>query len=159
MLGTDPVAVDGMARASDPFGSETDDPGSPRFADEHVHFTVEFVTGAIGDFTASFSGTAGSWLEIVGSEGRIHIENAFGVNSDRAVTIDTDAATIDLSEWGLDETVEEFDYFAHCLLTGTPPEPDGRDGLIDVQTMGAVYRSAATGKRVSLDIARKRTGD
>jgi xylose dehydrogenase (NAD/NADP) len=159
LLGTDPVTVDGIARATEPFGSKSEDPGSPRFADEHVHFNVEFATGAVGDFTASFTGKADSWLEIVGSEGRIRIENAFGVNSDREVRIDTDAATVELSDWGLNETVEEFDYFAHCLLTGTPPEPDGHDGLVDVQTMGAVYRSAATGKRVSVDMGPARSGD
>lgn len=159
LLGTDPVAVDGIARASEPFGSDSEDPGSPRFADEHVHFNVEFATGAVGDFTASFTGQSASWLELVGTEGRIRIENAFGVDGDRNVTLDTDAATVEFSNWGLDETTEEFDYFAHCLLTGTPPEPDGRDGLTDVQLTGAVYRSAATGQRVSVDMGPERSGD
>jgi xylose dehydrogenase (NAD/NADP) len=157
LLGTDPVAVDGTARATEPFGSESEDPGSPRFADEHVHFDVEFATGAVGDFTASFSGQSGSWLELVGTEGRLRIENAFTPNGAREVRLDTDAVTAEFSNWGLDETQEEFDYFAHCLLTGTPPEPDGVDGLVDVQTAGAVYRAATTGRRVT--ISPGRSGD
>jgi predicted dehydrogenase len=150
LLGADPIAVNGMATAEDPFGDQSADPGSPRFADEHVHFHTEFPTGVVGDFTASFSGSAASWLELVGSEGRIRVENAFVPGGDREVTVETAAGTVDISGVGADETREEFDYFAHCLLTGTPPEPDGADGLLDVRVMGAVYESAATGKQVEI---------
>ncbi|MFB6219991.1 MAG: D-xylose 1-dehydrogenase Gfo6 [Halolamina sp.] len=154
LLGADPIAVDGTATAEEPFGSQSDDPGSPRFADEHVHFHAEFPTGTVGDFTASFSGSADSWLELVGSDGRIRLENAFVPNGEREVTLETSAGTVDIAGVGADETREEFDYFAHCLLTGTPPEPDGRDGLTDVRVMGAVYQAAATGKRVELGAER-----
>ncbi len=150
LLGADPIAVDGTATAEEPFGSDSADPGSPRFADEHVHFHAEFPTGVVGDFTASFSGSADSWLELVGHDGRIRVENAFTSGGDREVTVETGSATVEFSGLGTDETREEFDYFAHCLLTGTPPEPDGADGVTDVRVMGAVYQAAATGKRVDL---------
>ncbi|MFD1567078.1 Gfo/Idh/MocA family oxidoreductase [Halolamina litorea] len=147
LLGSDPVAVDATARASEPFGDRPDDPESPRLADEHVHFLAEFPEGTTGEFTASFSGDADSWLELVGESGRIRIENAFVPNGERTVRVSTDAGDVTLSGIGADETVEEFDYFAHCVLTGTPPEPDGRDGLTDVAVMDAVYEAAATGRR------------
>jgi xylose dehydrogenase (NAD/NADP) len=46
---------------------------------------------------------------------------------------------------------EEFEYFAHCLLTGTDPYPDGTHGLVDVETITAVYESAESGRTVELD--------
>jgi len=150
LLGADPVAVGGMATATEPFGSRPSDPECARFADEHVHFTVEFPPGVIGDFTASFSGSADSWLELVGNEGRIRVENAFVPGGERELTVETGDGTVELAGLGADETREEFDYFAHCLLTGTPPEPDGVDGLVDVQVMGAVYEAAAAGQRVDV---------
>lgn len=151
MLGADPVTVDAMARATEPFGSQPDDPESPRFADEHVHVLAEFHSGVLGEFTASFSGDADSWLEIVGSDGRIRVENAFVPGGERTVRVSTDAGDVEFSDVGLDETVEEFDYFAHCVLTGTPPEPDGRDGLTDVAVSEAVYEAAQTGERTAVE--------
>jgi xylose dehydrogenase (NAD/NADP) len=147
LLGADPIAVDAMARAAEPFGSQPEDSESPRFADEHVHVLAEFPAGTVGDFTASFTGDADSWLEIVGTDGRIRIENAFFPGGDRTVRVSTEAGDVEFSGVGLDETVEEFDYFAHCVLTETPPEPDGRDGLTDVAVSEAVYEAAQTGER------------
>ena len=37
---------------------------------------------------------------------------------------------------------EEFDYFGHCLQTGTEPAPDGRHGLRDMQLIETIYESA-----------------
>lgn len=151
LLGSDPIAVAAVARASDPFGSRPDDPDSPRFADEHVHVLTEFSEGTIGDFTASFSGQAGTWLELVGENGRIRLENAFVPGGERIVQVETNGGTVDIAGVGADETREEFDYFAHCVLTGTPPEPDGRDGLTDVAITEAVYEAATSGERTSVE--------
>ncbi|MFW5948059.1 MAG: D-xylose 1-dehydrogenase Gfo6, partial [Halolamina sp.] len=152
LLASDPVAVEAMARGSEPFGDRSVDPESPRFVDEHVHVLAAFPEGAVGEFTASFSGNGDSWLELVGSDGRIRVENAFVPGGERRVRISTDAGDVTFSGVGgnADETREEFDYFAHCVLTGTPPEPDGRDGLTDVGITSAVYEAAESGERVQL---------
>lgn len=151
LLGADPVAVQATASADPPFGDRSPDPDSPRFADEHVHFHAAFPDDVVGDFSASFSGRAGSFIELVGDAGRVRVDNAFVPDGDREVTVETGAGTVELSGVGADEVREEFDYFAHCLLTGTPPEPDGEDGLADVRAMRAVYESVATGRQVDVD--------
>jgi xylose dehydrogenase (NAD/NADP) len=46
--------------------------------------------------------------------------------------------------------LEEFDYFAHQLRTGGEIHPDGRHGLVDMETIEAVYESAKTGSVVEL---------
>lgn len=151
LLGADPLAVSATGSASGPFGDRTADPDCPRFADEHVHFLTEFPNDVVGAFTASFSGQAGSSMELVGSEGRIRIEDAYLPRADRTVTIEAGGRTLSVDGLGADETREEFDYFAHCVLTGTPPEPDGHDGLVDMRVMQAVYDAIATGERVAVD--------
>jgi len=66
------------------------------------------------------------------------------------VTVETTEGTIALAGVGADETVEEFDYFAHAVATDGDVEPDGGDGLVDMRTLAAIQTSARTGARVEL---------
>ena len=143
LLEVDPVAVWGTTRTSGPFAG----------VDEHVEFGVEF-PDAIGNFSASFSGHSNGELSILGTEGRLELRDAFDVAADRRLVVETDDGTIELDGFGRDETVEEFDYFAHCLLTDERPEPDGRDGLVDVETSMAIYRAAEKGERMAVEVDR-----
>ncbi|MGZ9190317.1 MAG: Gfo/Idh/MocA family protein, partial [Nitrospira sp.] len=49
-----------------------------------------------------------------------------------------------------DQFAPELVYFSHCILNNTEPEPDGLEGLIDVQIVRALYRSVKSGKPVAL---------
>jgi xylose dehydrogenase (NAD/NADP) len=95
-----------------------------------------------GWFTASFTGPGDSRLTVYGSEGAATLESTFGVGATRQLRVETAEGTTTLEGSGRDEVPEEFDYFAHSVLTGTRPEPDGEDGLADVRRMGEVYRDA-----------------
>jgi predicted dehydrogenase len=50
----------------------------------------------------------------------------------------------------VNQMTEEFDYFAHCLLTGTRPHPDAEHGLVDMQVMQSVYEAAERGETVEV---------
>jgi len=157
LAGDDPVAVSATTRSPDPAFDEVD---------QHVDFRVEVGaasgvadgdTGAVdggdgwvGNFSASFSGHPNTSLELLGSEGRIAIRSAFQPGADREVTVETTEGTIELAGVGADETVEEFDYFAHAVATDGDVEPDGGDGLVDMRTLAAIQTSARTGARVEL---------
>jgi xylose dehydrogenase (NAD/NADP) len=151
LLGADPVAVSGYTSGDDPFDGtpRRDEDGAYRAADEHVAFQVEW-PDCTGSFTANFSGQSTATLSVVGSDGRVRIEDAFQPKRERRVTVETDAGTADLTLPATDELREEFDYFAHQVATDEPVEPDGEDGLTDVRVMAAVYESVATGERVEL---------
>jgi xylose dehydrogenase (NAD/NADP) len=139
LLDADPRSVQAETRRSAPI----DD------VDEHVDFSVRF-PGAVGNFAASFSGHSNAFLELHGTEGVVRLREAFQPRRERTLVVETDAGCAVVESVGVDETREEFDYFAHCLLTGRSPEPDGRDGLVDVETMMALYESARSGERVSV---------
>jgi predicted dehydrogenase len=139
LLDADPVAVRGETRRSPPI----DD------VDEHVDFTVRF-PDAIGNFAASFSGHANATLELHGAEGVLRLREAFQPRRQRTLTVESAAGRAVFEDVGRDETREEFDYFAHCLLTDRRPDPDGRDGLTDVEAMMGVYESARSGERIPL---------
>ena len=66
------------------------------------------------------------------------------------MTVEAAEGTIAVAGVGADETVEEFDYFAHAVAVGGDIEPDGRDGLVDMRTLAAAQTSARTGARIEL---------
>ena len=139
LLDAEPVAVEATTTSSGPFVG----------VDERVAFQVRFPEDVVGSFSASFSGHASSTLTVLGSEGKLALEDAFVPRRGRRLVVDRGARTT-FEGVGGEEVREEFDYFAHCVLAGTEPEPDGRDGLRDVRVMDAVYEAAATGERVDL---------
>ena len=151
LLGEDPVAVSGRTRGDDPFDGtpRRDADGAYRAADEHVAFRVDW-PDCTGSFTASFSGQGGTTFTVVGSEGRVHVEDAFDPKTARRVSVERDEGTVELAPPATDEMREEFDYFAHQVATDSDVEPDGEDGLTDVRALAAVLESAATGERVEL---------
>jgi xylose dehydrogenase (NAD/NADP) len=101
-------------------------------------------------FTASFSGYRGTNLSIVGESGRIGVESAFEPRAERRITVESCEESVAFDCPAVDEVREEFDYFAHAVLTGGEVDPDGRDGLRDVEIATAAYESADRGERIDL---------
>jgi xylose dehydrogenase (NAD/NADP) len=135
VLGSDPVAASGVTAGEGAFAD----------VDETVAFRVTFPDGVSGAFSASFTGPTDTRLVISGSEGRIEVEDAFQPGAERTLQIATENGSATYGGLAGDEVREQFDYFAHCVLSDRTPEPDGRDGLVDLRTMAEVYRAAETG--------------
>ena len=57
---------------------------------------------------------------------------------------------------GGDQFASELLYFSDCILNDRNPEPSGLEGLIDVAIVEALYRSAKTGRPVSLSLPDKK---
>jgi predicted dehydrogenase len=45
---------------------------------------------------------------------------------------------------------KQVEHFADCVRTGRSPHPGGREGLIAMQVVDAVYESARTGEAVQI---------
>ncbi|MFB6073444.1 MAG: D-xylose 1-dehydrogenase Gfo6 [Haloarculaceae archaeon] len=142
LLGEDPVAVQGSL--SNP------DPGFEDGIDEHASFVLEFPGGAQAICRSSYGAHAGNRTEIVGTEGTIRMDNPYSDLSERTVILERDGRSARFEDLFVNELTEQFDYFAHCVLTGERPEPDGRDGLTDMAVMAAIQESDESGARVDL---------
>ena len=118
--------------------------------DEHVTFSVTFGESVSGAFTVSHNAHPSSHLQVIGSEGEVRLEPAFFTDEDRRLRVTTEEANSTIEFDQVNQMVEEFDYVAHCIRTGTEPVPNGRHGLRDIEVMEALYRSAETGARVDL---------
>ena len=141
LLDADPVAVHGTTVST-----------HEEFADveEHVSFHLSFPDGVTTTCTASFNAHPDSRVQVLGTEGQILIEAPFGGVVPQDITLKRDDMRTEYVGHPVDEVVEEFDYFATCVLTELTPEPNGGDGLTDMQAIEAIYEAAETGSQIAL---------
>lgn len=141
LLDADPVAVQGTTATPD-----------EAFAgvDEHVAFQLAFPGGATASCTASYRGQQDDRLRLIGTEGQVLVEPAFNAGVNPTLTVERGDERVEYTGPFVNEVAEEFDYFAHCLLTDSKPGPDGRDSVVDMTVVEGVYESAETGTRVEL---------
>ncbi|MFB6135908.1 MAG: D-xylose 1-dehydrogenase Gfo6 [Halobacteriaceae archaeon] len=141
LLDRDPVAVRGTL-SSPHEGFEG--------VDEHAAFVLEFEDGAQAVCRSSYGAYGENATTVAGDEGSIRVEDAYGHLTDRTVVLERDGRTVRHEDLYANELTEQFDYFAHAVLTDATPEPDGADGRFDVRVLEAVRESAASGGRVEL---------
>ncbi|EMA43320.1 D-xylose 1-dehydrogenase Gfo6 [Halococcus saccharolyticus] len=118
--------------------------------DEHVVFQLSFPGGVTASCTASFDAHPDSRLQILGTDGQVLITDPFGGDVSQEIVVERGDTHTRYAGPSVDEVREEFDYFAHCVLTGEDCETDGEDGLTDLRIIEAAYESAETGERIEL---------
>ena len=142
LLEADPVAVQGATRSPDEAFADV--------PDEHAAFTLQFPDDVLAACTASQNAYRSSHLKIVGTEGEVTIEPAFFDRQDRRLTVRSGGTALDHTFEQVDQMREEFDYYGNCVLTGRDPYPDAAHGLVDVETMVAIYEAAERGEAVAV---------
>ena len=118
--------------------------------DEMTAALLRFPNDRLATFVCSFGAADVSAYDIVGTKGSIRVDPAYEYVGPlkQQITIDGKAKTHEVP-WR-DQFAPELVYFSDCILKGRDPEPSGVEGLIDVQIVQALYRSAETGKPVTL---------
>jgi len=118
--------------------------------DERAAFTLVFPDGVYAACTASQNAYQSGHLRVTGTEGEVVIDPAFFAGQDHGfrVSVGDEHDTIDCEQ--VNQMVEEFDYFAHGLLTGTVPYPDAEHGLVDMCVMRAIYEAGERDDAVEL---------
>jgi xylose dehydrogenase (NAD/NADP) len=141
LFDADPVAAQAATHSPDPEFSGVD---------EHVAFQLEFPEGATASCTASYDAQADDRLRVIGTEGQAELAPAFNSEIDPTLRVTKGDEEFSYTGEFVNEVAEEFDYFAHCVLTDTRPDPDGRDSVADMEAVEAIYESAETGQRVEV---------
>ena len=119
--------------------------------DEHVTFQLEFPGSATASCTASYETQADDRFRVIGTEGQASLNPAFNSEIRPTLAVERDEERVEYTGEFVNEVAEEFDYFAHCVLTDTTPEPDGRDSVADMEAVEAIYESAKTGRKVEVE--------
>lgn len=119
--------------------------------DQHVTFQLEFPDAVTASCTASYAAHPNDRISLVGTEGKVVLHPAFNAEVNPTLTVEIGDERFEYTGEFVNEVAEEFDYFAHCVLTDATPDPDGRDSVADMATVEAIYESAETGQKVEVE--------
>lgn len=124
-------------------------------ADEMTAVTMKFPDSKLATFVCSFGASDTSNYRIIGTEGDLRVEPAYEYAEPIIHYLTVEGKTNKKSFKKRDQFAPELEYFSDCILSNETPEPNGDEGLIDVQIIQAILESAKTGKPVSLEPVQK----
>ena len=143
ILDSDPI----WAQAS--MSSESE--GFESMPDERASFQLDFPDNVVASCAASQNAFKSDSFEVVGTDGRLRLENAFHSADARELTLAREGVRTTIDVTPVDQMIEEFDYFADRVLRGKSPHPDGEHGLVDMHALKAIYEAAERDEPVSID--------
>ncbi len=120
----------------------------PRFREIHEVLTATlcFPNGAL----ASFGTAEQDRYRITGTDEIVEVEQGFRFETAPRLRV-LKGGSVD--EWQADRIGHfgaQTAYFPDCILTGTPPEADGAEGLADVRAVRAIEEAAKIGRVVKI---------
>jgi glucose-fructose oxidoreductase len=127
-----------------------------REVDEMTAALLRFPGERLASFVCSFGATDVSAYDLVGTDGWVRVDPAYEYVGPLKQHITLGGKTKVREFPSRDQFAPELVYFSDCILRDTNPEPSGREGLIDVQIVQALYRSSQSGKPVALSSPHKK---
>jgi glucose-fructose oxidoreductase len=127
--------------------------GEERFQEvaEMTSAILRFPGDRLASFTCSFGAAKVSTYQIVGTKGDLRVDPAYSTQGEIKHTLTINGKQQERSFEPHDQIAAEFVYFSNCILQNQDAEPSGKEGLIDVQIIRALYQSIETGKFVQVD--------
>ena len=117
---------------------------------------MRFSRDRLATFTCSFGATDAGMYEIVGTKGRVRVEPAYEyVGRLKASVTIKGKTSVRIFKPG-DQFAPQLIYFSNCVRKGRQPEPNGIEGLLDVQIIEALHRSAQRRRTITLKLPAKR---
>jgi glucose-fructose oxidoreductase len=126
-----------------------------REVDEMTAALLHFPGDRLASFVCSFGAADVSAYDLVGTEGSVRVDPAYEYVGPLKQEITLGGKTKTREFPWRDQFAPELLYFSDCILNDTKPEPSGLEGMIDVQIVQALYRSAKTRRPVALSLPRK----
>jgi predicted dehydrogenase len=126
----------------------SDDP--KRFSDveDSIAFRLMHPDGLVCQGTSSYSSMAASFLQVHGDHGWAALNPAFAFEEERRLFGKIRGRWFEQKFKVIDEFALELNAFADSIHRGRDPEPDGMEGLRDIATIEAIYRSAKEDRTV-----------
>jgi glucose-fructose oxidoreductase len=121
-----------------------------REIDETTAAILRFGDDRVASFVTSFNSADAGAYRIVGTKGNLRVDPAYEYAEGLAYELTVGEKTTRKRIGKRDQFAAELLYFSDCILEDRQPEPSGEEGLQDVRIIEALYKSAKTGRTVSL---------
>lgn len=131
----------------------TDDPRRFIGVEDSIAFRLTHPGGLVCQGTSSYSARAASFVQVHGDKGWAALNPAFAFEEERRLFGKIQGRWFEQKFKVIDEFVLELDAFADAIRRRRDPEPDGVEGLRDIATVEAIYRSAREKRTVSIETA------
>lgn len=118
--------------------------------DEMLAVVLKFPKDRLASFTCSFGASDCSEYKVVGTKASLSLENAYDYALPMKLSFITDEKTTVKKYPKHDQFGAEIFYFSNCILNNLVPEPSLKEGLIDLQIIRAIQRSAEVGETVQV---------
>jgi glucose-fructose oxidoreductase len=118
--------------------------------DESTAALLRFGADRVASFVTSFNAADVGSYEIVGTKGSIRVDPGYEYAEGLTFSTTIGGKTKRERTGKHDQFAPELLYFSDCILRNREPEPSGREGLQDVRIVQALYKSAKTGRAVSI---------
>ncbi|MGH9866720.1 MAG: Gfo/Idh/MocA family protein [Candidatus Polarisedimenticolia bacterium] len=131
--------------------------GDRRFreVDEATSAVLRFPDGRLASFLCSFGAADISSLTLAGTGGHLEMDPAYEYAQGISLHVTADGRRRRRDFGKHDQFAAELIYFANCILRDQEPEPSGKEGLIDVRIILALYESARIGQSVTMEVPSK----
>lgn len=125
--------------------------------EESAGAIMRFSRDRLATFTCSFGAADAAAYEILGTKGKVRVEPAYEYVGGLKASITIGGRTSVRAFKPGDQFAPQLIYFARCVKQDRQPEPNGTEGLLDVQIIEGLYRSAQSRRPVTLHLPAKRT--
>jgi predicted dehydrogenase len=121
-----------------------------RSVEEGIAFRMSFASGLVVQGASTYGAAPTSFVNVQGTKGWASLAPAFPFDEERRLTGKIQGRWMERQFPVVDEFAPELDAFAIAIQTGSPIEPDGKQGLIDLAIIRAIYESAKRRKAVAV---------
>jgi predicted dehydrogenase len=128
----------------------TDDPKRFSEVEDSIAFRLTHPNGLVCQGTSSYSSMAASFLQVHGDQGWAALNPAFAFEEERRLFGKIRGRWFEQKFKVIDEFALELNAFTESIHKGRDPEPDGMEGLRDMATIEAIYRSAQENRTVPI---------
>jgi predicted dehydrogenase len=122
-----------------------------RGVDEMTSGLLRFSGERVAQFVASQGASDIDTLRVVGTDGDLRLEPAFGYTGELRHFLTVGGRTEENKFRRRDQFAPELLHFSQCILDGSCPGPSGYEGLADVRIMEALENSALAAAPIKLE--------
>lgn len=125
-------------------------------SDKDISVIMKFPQGRLANFSISFGSYATADYDLIGTEGRIRMENGYEYSTAMDLKTYKDKKTSTKKYPKRDQFAPEIIYFSDCIIKNKNPEPSGIEGLADVKIIEALLLSLELGSPISVEPENKK---